>query len=462
MSDKPQFDPNKPFEAGDKPAFDPNAAFQTTDSIPKPGALDTALDLGRRALDYTGGAVRTGVAGTVGQIPAYFNDKPSPVHVKDLVETLKGNAPNSDTYLDRMGVPPGDKMYMGNSIFGNPMVNTPREAVGGGLDMLSQYGGTKALGSLLKGVGKSTFAKAFSKADEVLATQNKEPLSQIMWEEGKTPLTKGQVYNSVDDLIPKVSAERNVLEAPVMDSVVTANGNSYLDKVKSRINELKGSGYQPTRDQASAFEKLVAQQEALGARPEVPATPGSAATMEKVAVGSDASGAPIYENRVLSPAVQGSPGAPAQPAPNYQQLKEITQGTGKSTNFGNTTGTENELYKLLGGGARAESYNVANQFQPGLGEDIAAKNARISSLLSILPKAEREAIVAAGKHNITQIDALLAIADPHLEAAKMGGKLIGSTGAKTVTGRAMYGVGNTLGGVAPYTPWATIMNKGQK
>lgn len=66
------------------------------------GPTRLALDLAGRALDYTGGLVRTGAAGVAGML----KDE-NPVTGKDVKDTLAGKAPRSAEYLERFGVSPG-------------------------------------------------------------------------------------------------------------------------------------------------------------------------------------------------------------------------------------------------------------------------------------------------------------------------------------------------------------------
>lgn len=360
---------------------------------PSQARLDT-LKAGLKAfgkvMDYPGGLARTAVAySPVGQIAAMVRGKGPSTPIQDLKRAVTGDAPTTKEYGSRYGVD----------------LPTPVAVAG---DVASGIAGQSLLGSGLKTVGRGIYNRAFKRADAALAQDGKLPLSQILWERGKTPLSKADVESRISELIPKIVDERKVIEAPLLQSQATTSIDDVLSSAQKNVDELSKSGAATDRALVEKLQKYIDEQKLVSS------------------------------------------------SPTYKELQDIRRATGKSVNFKDTNDTENTFWKLFGGGAKNESQKLASTISPELAEQIALKNSQVSSLLSSLPRAEREALVAAGKGDITQIDALLMATRPDLYVAKNIGKVMGTVGGQTVTGRGLHLGGRALSATAPYTPWLGI------
>ena len=112
------------------------------------------LKVAERVMDYPAGLIRTSVAlSPMAQIAAAYNKKQPAANLGDIKQTLLGNAPGVGDYAEKVVNLPKEKMYFGQSIFNNPMVYTPKEALNEVGNPISQIGGS-ALVSLAAKMAK--------------------------------------------------------------------------------------------------------------------------------------------------------------------------------------------------------------------------------------------------------------------------------------------------------------------
>lgn len=468
------FDSPEPSKAVDLSVFDVSPQSDSFGGlVMKSGkaAVVGAADIAGRALSMPGAVAR---AGTLGTAAAFKNPK-STAWGRELLTALSGKAPSSEEYLNRMGVGEMGKYRLPewvtqvdrydpegklpSSREQHPTDITGRQAIGAisdlGMDLLASGG----VGKLASIGGKNLYKSAFSKADAVLKAADKEPISELLWSRGKTPMSKAGTAETVESLIPQIAAERGVIEAPILQSNVRGSAEQALSAAQELVDRMKTSGSAKYRELGEQFQNDINAQIALGEAPAIAATPSTVTQSQIQSSILSPSGKPLTTTKITT--TPGKPAVAAKPGPSYKDLMDIKSGASDNVNWNQAQRAKSdEFWQKVGGGAREESYRVANQVNPVAASQIAKKNEELSTLLSFLPKAERDAIVAAGKGNVTQIDSLLALTHPEMYAAKNVGRVIGSTGFKTAGGRLMHKTGEVMGSLSPaYTPWIELMNQ---
>lgn len=415
-----------------------------------PGISDKLIDAGKtglniagKVLGYPGGVARTSLA----QLAQLFTDKEI-TKPGDVMETLKGNAPRTDDYLQRAGVPEGKvtlpiDLSMDWNKFGRytPVAEKPseqegtpysfstRKAAGAVGDIASDMGAIKGLSKLAAVGGKNLYKKAFAREDAIAAANNKIPTSDIMLEEGAVPITKNGVAKAQENALSRVGQNRSDIVSDVAATgerqpidTALAPGKDFISRLESK------SAYSPETQNALAIMK------------------SDLAKREAMAHAANEAGPTIDE---------------------ALQAKKALGDTVSDADFrAFNTSTGSGYKKAVAGGYKDLSEKIAENAIPGYGEALSGENARMSSLLSTLPDAQRKALVESSKHGITQVDAALAALNPHAEALKLLAKGGHLPGAKTVPGYAAYKAGQFLNPTqslerglqiaAPVSAWETM------
>lgn len=241
-------------------------AWATTKKVAGAG-----LDYGLRALDYAGGLSRTAVAGAVSP----FTPNGEVVGADELTRMVKGQAPSTSEYMDKMGVPEGAKVslplvgdvsargvggFLGDvaldpltyATFGaEPLLKEAAEkaaqkgvgaqaaktlALEGGEAALEQ--GAKKLaphtdeaaapgllskvantlspvlnpvGNATEAAGDSLYKSGFKTVDAKLAAKEQAPLSEVMLNNGRPAGTAATMSTEVQKLLDAKMAERQTM-----------------------------------------------------------------------------------------------------------------------------------------------------------------------------------------------------------------------------------------------------------
>lgn len=401
-----------------------------------------------RALNIIPATAKALTLGTASEISGKLKGKDETEYLRELGNALTGKDVPSAEYFRRMGME-GETFPVNFSRgeFGEHVpaplqykteANT-RDMLGKATDLTFDVASPEVGGWVLQKAGKSLYKVPFRKMDRLAQAEGKIAPSEILYKSGKTPFTKEGIYEDVGNVIKSKTAQRNALEAPLMENTsLRGSMKSALQPAISKIKELKTSGSSYDRELGAALENDLQKQLALGERPFTPAVK----TTKQVNTGLlDEMGNPITRPKEVIVAKE----IPEQLGPTYKDLIDIKRGAGNSVKWGGQSGskTEDAFLKAIGGGSRNESYKLAEQFSPNLASKIHGTNEEISSLISVLPEAERKAIIEAGKHGITEVDAMLAL-HPEILIPKQAGKLLKMPGPWTYSGRALDKAGNLV------------------
>lgn len=382
--------------------------LKMSEAQPEPSLTDKALDYGKNALNAAGrvlnivpSTAKALTLGTLSEGVGKLRGKDETEYLKELAKAMTGEGVPSEEYFRRMG---WDSEKNVEPVYGHfgalpGSGRSLRENVGAVTDLAYDFIAPEVAGAKLQQVGKALYQKPFARMNKIASAEGKVAPGEIFWKEGKTPLTQGGIQEGAEDIIAARTASRNALEKPLLESTQTGSIDSALASARAKIEQLNNSGSVYDRQLGAKLEKDLNAQSALFDKSQ----------------------------------------------PTYSQLMDIKKGAGSSVKWGGESGSRSEdaFLKALGGGARKESYSIANKVDPSLGEKIHAANQDISSLISILPEAERKALVEAGKHGITEVDAMLAL-HPEILLPKQAGKILKTPGFKTVTGRAVHNAGKAI------------------
>lgn len=405
------FEPDKP-----KSGFVPDTAKEPT----LKDRLAQGLGYLGTGLDYVGGIARTGLSLPIGDLTG-LNDQPGKELYQegDLMRALKGNAPTGSEYLERAGVGEHGKLSdlipklyseTGEGIAlqkGGPLDPTGRGTIGAVIDTAADpltylsFGtsaGAKALRPVAtaeKTVGKKVYRSGFKKVDEHLAKYGKEPLSDIMFQEGKSAWTSKGLAHEADDLAEKLKAQRDKLELRAdelgADPQMVRAMEPTLEKIK-KIRESKDPALQKIAD---AYEEKVA--EYVGLKPSVQQTSGYKTS--------------LYEGI-------GDP--------NFEIARNTPLGK--------------ELDKTMARGLKEEIERSADAVAPILGQDIKNVNSKLGSVLSSRKPLQKEISKESSKTFLTSVDPFAAYAGPGVLAAKKTADALKLPGVRTKLGMGIHGL----------------------
>jgi hypothetical protein len=180
-----------------------------------------------RAIDATGGLVRTGLAGAA-DIPNMLSGGTPRVGPESVALALQGKAPTTDEYLGRFGVPEG----------------LPRGLIGFAGDIATDplgYG-PKVVSGLAEDAGKSIYKSGFKKIDERLAEKGKKAISDVALENKLTGTTK-KIKEGLEGVSRKLLTQRDEIYKAVEaagDTVDLNKAVSHADEVIAKMRKDPG------------------------------------------------------------------------------------------------------------------------------------------------------------------------------------------------------------------------------
>jgi hypothetical protein len=442
-----------------------------------------------KPLDYAGGLVRTGAAGTVqgganlmGKLKELATGEPDTtpqvVTPDDAMAALKGSAPSIGEYLKRTGMGDMGKLSDVAPILyssdpqslrptpGGSFDPTVRGAVGMAgdiaLDPLTYLGmgpGKALLGkagvadhvlnpaeNALKAGGIATYKSApiMKAADALNERYTKGAASDILFDNGVRG-TGRSVATQAENLAEKVGAQRNAILAQA------GNQGAVLDMAKATspaedfINKIRSSRDPQLLPVADALEERVAQYKGLNAR-EAQTIPGKTVTSE-IPVGTMPDSWDLATKTVTQT-------TPDQFLPAVRGVTPL-EGSGFKTSLYNDTGNaawdtlrrtpQGDLgNKALARGLNAETNAAVERVMPGAGAKVADLNDTWGALLTPRKAMEAEALKGEKKNFITSVDGLtagLTHGNPIVLGAKKTTDLLKTNWLRTNAGMGAYKVG---------------------
>lgn len=444
-----------------------------------------------KPLDYAGGLVRTGVAGTaqgganlVGKLKELATGEPDTtpqiVTPDDAISALKGNAPPIQEYMKRGGIPDMGKLsdvapmlYSSDpsSLRPTPGGNydpTVRGAVGMAgdiaLDPLTYLGAgpLKALvgkagtvdhvlnptENALKAGGMATYKSApiMKAADALNDRYAKGAASDILFDSGVRG-TGRQIADKSQVLADSIGAKRNALLDQAGNAGAVLDMNKAVSPAEAFINKVRASRDPQLLPVANALEERVAQYKGLNAK-EAQTIPGKTVTSE-VPVGTMPDSWDLATKTVTQ----------TTPDTVLPGVRGVTprEGSGFKTSLYNDTGNaawdtlrrtpQGDLgNKALARGLDAETSAAAERAIPGSGAKIDQLNDSWGALLTPQKIMESEALKGEKKNFVTSVDAMLGgitHVNPAILAAKKAADLGKTNWLKTNAGMGAYKVGET-------------------
>ncbi len=248
---------SKPWEKykseGAKPWEKYGSASVSAEKPQEAGLLGKSLDVAARVLDYPGGLIRTGGAAAWGALQGE-----NPVTREDVSQMVRGKAPTSAEYFERLGVEPGPSSY----IPGVGEVST-RDVLGFGMDVATDpltlvSKGIRALRpaeTALESGGRSMYKSGLKKVDERLAEKNVKPVSDILLEEGKAGTTQ-KLSQEAAKLGQKFAKQREELYRVANEKGVVIDTSEIVKNAQAQIANLrKDPGLRPMADRLDDLVK---------------------------------------------------------------------------------------------------------------------------------------------------------------------------------------------------------------
>lgn len=404
-ADKMQvFPSNLPIPAS-KPKFDPNAAHteakETTPAKNNPSNYATSGN----------------PLSAIGQLAKYLQSE-TYMKMAGVPEgpslSLPGNTTRKLSYPPQGGVEYGPETRLPDTKI------TAREGVATAIDLLGPYLASRFGGMALEKGGEKLFARAFKRPDAIAAQEGKILPSKIFLESGKVPVLKSGMARRAEEILAEQSGKRAGVVSDVAKTGAQGNFERAMSPGKDYISRLDDVGGFSTETQNTLdFLK------------------------------ND------MKDRLALAKMTGR-------QPNIKEILQAKTATGEvipdAAFRAYQTSTGAGYKKAVAGGLKEESERLAEEAIAGHGQKLQDANARISSMLTMLPDAQRKAIVEASKHGVTQVDAVLALLSPEAEAMKLAARAVQLPGATTVPGYLSYKAGQGLQKLAPYSPWLGVSN----
>ncbi len=447
---------------------------------PEPTTMDyvkTGLGYAVKPLDYLGGLVRTGVAGTA-QLGANAAGKakelvtgeadntPQIVTGDDALAALKGSAPSTKEYLERGGVTDLGKLSDVAPVLFSKDPNSWRPTPGGNFDPSV----------------RGTIGMAADMALDPLTYVGAGPLKALLGKAGKAGVVAEHVLNPAENAL-KAGGKSIYKSAPIMQAADAINDRFGKQAASDILFDqgVRGTG----RGVATQAEKLA---EATGLkRDALLATAdkaGAVLDMKKAMTPADEFIAKVRASR--DPQLQGVADALEERVKSYKKLTPkpaskpmadiigpsgepilnkagsrapvtASQGSGFKSSLYNDTGNavwdslrrtpQGKLgNRALARGLDAEVSAAAERALPGVGTQIDTLNDTWGKLLTPKKVLEQEALKGEKKNLITSVDGIVAglsHGSPAVMAAKKGTDLLKTNWLKTNVGRGAYKLGDT-------------------
>ena len=457
------------------------------------GAAGTALEYGGKALDYGSGLSRTAAANVLE--PFTENNV---VSSDDVMNAIKGMAPQSSEYLARAGVEKGGslsdvvpEMYSatGNEWTkfqkGGALDPTARGTAGFVLDTAldpltyASFGavpamkaggkaarmGAKALApleSLAESTGTSMYKSGLKRIDQEAAKFGKEPVSDVLMKNDIAG-SAGSIYNQMDALSGRLADKQQSM----LGAATKAGGEVSMDKsmeiARAQIAELRASRDPIRVAAADALEKEMGVYTKLdpslemvdtgriqtmpGQPIEVPTGRSNADYLgtPEMAPATSIDYAPVLEGR-MTPAINPEQASKMKtslyeslPKGTFQEMVAAAQGANPAVTAGK---------KQMARGLKEQTEaSVGRALGEGAQKEFQMTNDELSRLLTTQDKQQMEAFKEANKNLITSVDApMMALMaegkiSPAVWLAKKAADVAKMTGPRTLTGRELVRFG---------------------
>jgi hypothetical protein len=488
-----------------KPQYSPEEEAMIYAGNKGRGMGELALEGTGKALDYAGGLVRTGLAGTSNLL----GPDASIVSIEDLESALQGNAPSTSEYLGRAGFEAGPLRsaagFLGDIAtdpFGGAQL--VKGAFKGGTKLATRGGealyrkGFKALdrAAELAGKGKQTvsdvarnigfkggaeawdetatqlindlgtrYNKILKQADAMGATADTakafDPIIRdaykIINAPNLPPAAKQQAQNLINQISPiientKPIAERVIRQAPVQGSLLSAVDTPILQsKTIAAADDLIPTqiiGDQPGLlvEGAGQYKTPKQQINLFENTTKTAGIPQPNVYEEIVQTGVlPKDQLDIFLPGELTPQLTETiiPGRAAMPVSKMTETKRAIN------NLRGKEGYEDlpELFKAVGSRARLSEQAGIRAVEPKLAREARDINKQWEALLSSRKKAVGEATKEINKNAVTEVDAMAGLLSPFAYLGKQGAKYLNLMGGATYGGRALESAAPLLGGV---------------
>lgn len=253
-------------------AFDAEGESFTEEDVPAeaPGVGAQILDGAGRALDYVGGATRTGLANVAGMAKDVAQGKnpletPQLVTEEDLANVARGKAPSTEEYLRRLGVGEGGSFKIGD------MKITARGAAGFAGDVATDpltsiaklFKAAPYLkklvslpGKATEAIGEAVYRSGLSKIDQKLASRGVDKLSSVLLENGAPVGGMAKIAQRVDDMSQSIGKIRQGLYDKATELGVTIDTAYPLKRAEAVIDKFsKDPGLAPAMTELRALVK---------------------------------------------------------------------------------------------------------------------------------------------------------------------------------------------------------------
>ncbi len=413
-----------PADAAGAKALDTELAQQNPPEPPppppeQPGAVMQGLQAGAKVLDYPGGLVRTGLA----EVAGLATGKLDTVKIEDVMNALKGKAPNSAEYLKRLGVSEGGRInipFLGSvparSIEGVALdiATDPLSAISKLVKEVPYIGKLiNAPGAASEAAGEAIYRSGLKKVDAKMIERGGAPISEALLESGAPVGTTQQLMEHVKNLSDTMGQTRQGLYDKAAELGAAVDLTQPLKRAEAVIERMMRNP--PMKAAALELQTMLNSYKEMGV-----------ATLDLVSEWKTSL------NDALPASAFGSTG----------RLK----------------GSAMQLKQALAADFRDAIVATGNKAEKGLGDGIERINARWGTLLNAAKPMGQQAKSAAGASLGGTIDTLL-LASGHVPVAiaKKGMDLANTTYARTAFGKALIaagqsGIANTLASRAAIEP----------
>jgi hypothetical protein len=216
-----------------------------------------ALEMVGRTLDYPGGLARVAYQG-LQDIPYAIRTQIQDGEIKsvskadDFSRALKGQAPTSEEYMDRIGIEPGVGRTLGGM------------AKDIALDPLTYMTlGAAPLVKQTAKAGKNLYKSGLKAIDEEAKLYNKAPVSELLMKEGVTGSAE-QIQKRMDELAEGYKRERDYILKRARAGEVDMG--EAMAPLMAKIQELRNNGHPDLKALADVFENDARKMLDLGAK----------------------------------------------------------------------------------------------------------------------------------------------------------------------------------------------------
>ena len=459
---------------------------EANEKVEEAGLGSKVLDTGLRALDFAGGLARTSGAGlvdlaqTVGQVPEAISqgsldpltDINQVTRQGDVEQALKGNAPGSSEFLERGGVPEGERFDILPEDTNIPFTDinigagdvSARDIGGFGLDVATdplnlltagQAGtiksalraGATPLKTTARKTGKKIFKSAFKELDQVAKRKGKiTPPSDVLLKYGISGSNKA-VESKTANLLVKLKGQRDSLLAQANEAGASVDIKKAVSPVLDKIAEIKKGRNSIKKDIASRVQTQVNKIVKQGPKPEIitrRVVPG-----KKPSAIEQLAGAKATPDKITTKVIPAQkPLTPLEASDIKTSIRDLVGDNAfdqvKKTTLGQ------KLLLELGSGFQKAVEKSADDVIPGLGKAVNKTNDELGTLLTVRQSLTKEAEKAGRKNFFTSVDGALLVGAPGAFVSKKGADALKSTTIRSSFGKLLNQLGEfNKAGAAP-------------